>query len=543
VPAAKNLFAQNTTLYAYWKPAASRATVTLTLNSLAYPNRTVALYQSGAQRYLLDDPDAANFGVTNGVYDVYVDGAMTDKQLTVNGGDVSTAIDYYTARANTTIDGQPAQVGDVTLRSGVFGALTAVWTGSGYTTPIHPYGSDNTWRIYVDGADTGHTLDMGNVSRRAETVPYYNATMNLIYDSDWTDAAVTLRQGGDVKYYLPYSTTSAAIDEPGETQNTYQKAILGDTGADAASDTYRVFVNGADTGRTLALVKDSMATWAAKAEYYEAAVAVTRDDDPWMDTRVELWRGGALAYALGYDAIADAYREPHARKYDEDSYDVRVSGSISGADTGVKVTEASPKPPAIAYFLVKYDDKNSDYLTQTVRAGLTAAEPTPPYHAGSTFKGWYTNATPSDTDPAYVFATAVNDHLDLFAVYDIPAVVIGGYVKCDADGTQNGSGGYYRMMNLTVRGFRPTGTPINSVTLTVENSVIAFYPLDSTDNYEVLNSIDAATGNGSLSVIFTGAGGLTMNEVQQFLRTNVIVQVKDTGLKHRMRVTVYGMTS
>jgi hypothetical protein len=192
---------------------------------------------------------------------------------------------------------------------------------------------------------------------------------------------------------------------------------------------------------------------------------------------------------------------------------------------------------------VKYDDKNSDYLTQTVRAGRTATEPTPPYHAGSTFKGWYTNATPSDTDPAYVFATPVNGHLDLFAVYDIPTVVIGGYVKCDADGAQNGAGGYYRMMNLTVRGFRPTGTPINSVTLTVENSVIAFYPTDSVDDYEVLNSIDAATGNGSVSIIFTGAGGLTMAEVQQFLRTNVIVQVKDTSLNHRMRVTVYGMTS
>ncbi|MDR1292768.1 MAG: InlB B-repeat-containing protein [Clostridiales Family XIII bacterium] len=556
VPAGKELFTQDTTLYAHWTSVAYRATVTLRLGASAYTGREVGLYQNGALRYTLkqtgastgvyehyqSNAAAADFGVVSGVYDVYVDGVATNEKLTVDGKDVQMTINYYLAEVETTLGGTPAQVGsEATLRSDAFGTVTANWDDGlkKYTAPIHPSGPNNVWKIYVDGADTGYTLDMSQTLRRAAAIPYYNATLGLVYDSGWDDAVVTLRQSGAVKYSLPYTTGDTG---PGGTVNTYQKAVPGDTGADL----YQVFVNGLDTGETLTLIKNSAATWTAAAEYYAAAVTVTRDGagQPWADTGVTLWRDGAPAYTLGYDSGAGAYREPYARKYATDSYDVRVAGSISGADTGVKVTEAEPDP-AIAYFSVTYTDKENLYLRQTVRDGLKATEPSAPYHYGSTFKGWYTEPMPDDNDEPYDFGSEVKGKLELYAGYDEPEVIIGGYVRCDADGTPNGNGGlYYKMANLVVRGFPATGTPIGSLTLTVRNcEVITYSPPGSESGYNVMKNIDADTGNGTVSIVFTGIGGVGTAEVQRFLRTNVIVKIKDTEAEHRMRVSVFGDTN
>jgi hypothetical protein len=258
-----------------------------------------------------------------------------------------------------------------------------------------------------------------------------------------------------------------------------------------------------------------------------------------VDTGVTLWRDGALAYTLSYDA--GAYRGLYVRKYATDSYDVRVSGSISGADTGVKLTEAEPDP-TIDYFSVTYMDKGNTYLRQTVRDGLTASEPSAPYHAGSTFKGWYTVPNPDDNDQPYDFATAVGAKLTLYAGYDEPVVIIGGYLRCNDDGTQNGtSGDYYRMANLVVRGYPATGAPITHATLTVKNlEVVTYYPPSSESGYDIVNNVDSS-GNGSVSIAFTG--GVSMSTAQHFLRENVVVKIKDPTIEHRMKVSVFGDTN
>jgi hypothetical protein len=319
-------------------------------------------------------------------------------------------------------------------------------------------------------------------------------------------------------------------------QSIYSKALRGDMD----DDTYNIFVNGMDTGRTITLTRDTPAEWAATAEYYVASVDVKRDDAPWQGTDVELWQSGARAYTLIYSTDTHTYRALYVQKHGADAgtpYDVRVSGSISGSETGVSLTEQSPTGAAI-YWSVSYRDGNATYLTQTVRNGLTAQQPASPYHAGKTFLGWRVGA---EGGQPYDFGSAVTGPLELVLVagFDIPSVSIGGYVRCDVNGTVDGdTGEYYRMDNLTIRGFPLVGEPIGFATLFVTNCGGVTYT--SQDGYHIIDNIDEY-GNGSVSILFTGNVGATT--AQQFLRNNVIVEIKDPAVDHTMDVSVFGKTN
>jgi hypothetical protein len=344
-----------------------------------------------------------------------------------------------------------------------------------------------------------------------------------------------------VKYYLPFVATSAAV---GGMANTYQRPVRGDTGV--GGDVYQVFVNGLDTGRALTLTAGA-GLWTVSAEYYLASVDIRRDGLPWEGTSVTLWRSDARAYTLSYhdDGPNSSYRALYVQKYDDvDLYDVRVAGSISGTDTGIELTEAAPTGAAV-YYSVSYVDGESAYLTQTVKDGDLAAEPSAPYHAGSTFMGWHEEGV--DTD--YDFDTPVTGKLKLIAGYHTPSVVIGvinntgGYVRCDIDGNVDPAGKYYLMSNLAVRGFPLTGQPISAATLHVTNGAITFRA-GSTAGYTVHYNLDAA-GTGTVSIVFNkdNVSQVSVNTAQQFLRNDVIVKVEDEAVQHRMKVSVRGMTN
>jgi hypothetical protein len=548
-------FPQDTTLYAYWTPVAEQVTVTLRRDDAPYPVRDVALYQSGALRYTLEEKDSPSgvydyyqnieenpgYGVVSGDYEVYVDGVATGHNITVWGAPVETEIDMYTATVTTTLDGDSTSVAAVTLRSKAHGSYVLLkWNSSSnnFTAPLYldtEQDADNVWTVYLDGAASDFELDMGDEGKREVTIPYYNAALELIYDSAWTDAAVTLRQGGAVKYYLPYVSNE---QDDLDVKSVYRKAILGDTGADASDDTYDVFVNGIDTGEQLVLTEGG--AWTATAEYYEAVVTVLRNGQPWTGADVELWQGGAHAYTLSGDATN--YSAPYVQKRGVDApYDVRVlSGSVSGPTTNETVTEASPTA-SVSYFDVTYAMTYTSpagvYVTQIVREDGYAVKPPDPYQAGVTFRGWLTDANQS-----YDFGAQVTGAFRLHTGFDAPTLIIGGYVRCDDDGTINGAtGAYYRMINLSIRGFPLAGRPMSAATLYVTNGAVEFL---SEGGYTIRDNLDAS-GTGTVSILFTGGPGdkVSANTAQQFLREKVVVKVKTQGMQHRLKVSVTGRTN
>jgi hypothetical protein len=549
-----NTFADSAVVFAYWTPTPYHAGVTLRLNGGVYTDRIVALYQYGVTRYTLtetspgsgyytyylDDLQSPGHGVVTDTYDLYVDGVPTGRRFVIDAADnTGEILDFYTASVTTRLDGAPTEFGEVVLRSEAFGVNIPVYNAGAFMSALYydPTGgaAGNSWKVYLDGAYTGFDLTIGPASPpRTVNIPYYNATMNLIYDGPWTDATVTLRQDGDVKQHLPYY---AQTDVTPNVKSVYQKALRGGTGADA----YDIFVNGMDTGQKITLT--SAGTWEATAEYYAASVSVRRDSAAWQGTDVELWQSGARAYTLSYSTDTQTYRALYVQKHGAGAgtpYEARVSGSISGTGTNVSLTETSPTG-SVQYWTVSYRDGAATYLTQTVRNGLTAEQPASPYHSGKTFLGWRVG---TEGGAAYNFASAVTGPVTLVLVagFDIPAVSIGGYVKCNADGTPNGSGQYYRMANLTIRGFplSDTGTPINMATLFVTNCDSVTFTSGSTAGYTVYNNIDA-TGGGSASITF--GSGVSATTAQQFLRENVIVKVRNTAADHTMNVSVFGMTN
>jgi hypothetical protein len=576
LPEKANAYADHKNLLAKWDPTPYRVAVKLNLDGvdIPYTQRNVGLYQYGTLRYTLaenapgvynyyvplDDISPAARGVVGGAYNLWVDGVDTGRTLTVNQADnEDTVLTYYTAVVCTPLDGTPTDtVGDVTLRRD--GAIIArpafdpaANDGNGAHTAAILFDetpdADNTCAVYVGSENTDFVLEMSEPDERAATVPYYTATLNLIYDAAWENASVTLRQNGAVKHYLAFDESSNAAND--NTNNTYKKILRGDlaTQSDPVADSYDIFVGGANAFASLQIDEIGLSAnqTMATVEYYIATVNVNKDAQPWTNTGVELWQNGSRVYTLTYDGTAHAYTYPYVLKRTDgentDALGIHVAGSISGADTGQTLSETSPST-ALTYWSVTYEDRNTEMLTQVVANGGTAARPGDPYHVGITFIEWRT--LNFIDGPAYDFDTAVTTPLRLYAAYEAPSILISGYIKCYDSGEINGLGGYYRMVNLSINGYPRTGTPLNAAILHVTNGEVQFTE-NATANYTVYDNTDAASGDGTVTIIFKTEQnenkGISMAAAQKFLRENVIVKVKDSEEPHTMKVYVYGNTN
>jgi hypothetical protein len=477
--------------------------------------------------------------VVSGSYSIYVDGRPTGRTLDVKAANASATLDFADAVVETTLDGQDTDIGRVTLRQGGISRFTLAYDAGTGTHSLHVLLSEDgepsepdadVFEVFVDGSDSGFTLDASDSGREPVVIPYYSATVDIVYDAAWTNASVTLRQDGATTSYLPFLASAAG---PGsDFTSTYVKAMRGDTG----SDSYAVFVNGANTGESLTL-KQSGGKTEAEVEYYRATIEVSLDGSPWKNAGVELWRGEKRAYIAPFDEAIQAHSYPYVQLLGTDALDVRISGSISGADTGIVLSEAAPLGGA-DYYSISYVDLGSAYLTQVVKSGEKATRPATPYHPGYTFKGW---SEVANSDNWYDFTTAVSAKTTLYAVYDAPSVVIGGYVRCDAGGVIQGTGGYYRMVNLAIMGYPSTGAPIKTATLHATNAAVSDI---GSRGYTIFNNIDTQTHDGFVTISFGvgGSGGVSMAEAQRFLREDIVVEVVDTSIVHTMQVDVYGAT-
>ena len=289
---------------------------------------------------------------------------------------------------------------------------------------------------------------------------------------------------------------------------------------------------------------------------------VKKDDAPWSGASVSLWNDTEQSYVLRYDTSSKKYVYNYVHKVsDEDSYQVKIGGSISGSDTGITIGKDTPSGSA-EYYSVSYYDAGSLMLTQVVKKGDVAHAPGAPYHSGRTFKGWMTGKneeTLIGVEPAYEFNTEVAAATTLYAGYSEPAVAIQGeekdveittgYVKCDADGIVNGEGDFYKLQNLAITGYPTVGAPISFAVIEVTNGKVYLTGDEtdgniSTDNttegYAIYDAIDPATGDGSVAISFSN--GTSVTKAEQFLRTGLVMKVKEPTRDHTLQVRIFGST-
>jgi hypothetical protein len=182
--------------------------------------------------------------------------------------------------------------------------------------------------------------------------------------------------------------------------------------------------------------------------------------------------------------------------------------------------------------------------TVYVRENDIMSAPASPTTNGLLLEGWYTSSSYTDL---FDFTKQVTEPIHIYGKFESQKAVINNYIKTDSEGVMSSTGEYYRMANLTISGY-PNGDVMHGFILDITGCLEILIKLDdSLGVFEVApeDYISASTeemitvtaDNGNIIVKFTE--GITMKELQKFLRNNVIVK-PDTTKEHTMTVTVFG---
>ncbi len=521
------------TFYARWEATPYRATVNMTLDSAAYENAAVALYQYGYLKYTLDEDEAGEYwndNVITGEYNIFVNGRDTGRKFTIDAADNGIILNFKKYTVNTKLNNVASKIDTVTLRQNGVIQYTADYSSSHIATVLQSdTATDNIFDVYVGSEDTGLQVSAGEMQK---TVEYFSPTVMLTYDTLWTDAKVTLRQNNKIVHTLIYDDTA---DDLITNTTTYQKPVQGNTD----NDVYDVYINGMSNGQTVTVstIGFEQGNHITRDTYFKVAIEVKKDNAAWTGTSVYLYYAGKEQYTLQYNSGQYCFNYVQ-KNADDAAYDVWIDGSISGQDTGARVNAAKGSE-TVEYYTVSYYNKVADvdalYITQVVRKGAQAKKPSNPGKKGVSFNNWYEMDANGLVPAAFVFEGAINDTTNLWAVYEIPGARINGYMRCDSNGTMNGAGSYYRMVNFGTSGYPGTGSSMQGITLTVTNGKVS--ELGTVSGSTTYNNIDS-NGNGTYSVVFSN--GISLMELESFVHNKLLVQVVNDGIDHKMKIGVYG---
>ena len=527
------------TLYAQWQQIQSTAEVTLQLDSDAWEDQTVALYQDGSKKYDLTEISAGVYQSTkviNGTYDIYVNGRKSDATVEIaakqDAVTVRKTVQYHKLQILVNVDDTlNAQAGTVTLRKGNTVSYTLTGTTGAYTEMIQA--SEGSYDIFIDGNDTGYDISAEDASR---TIDFYTAKVSITDDEPWTNAGVELRDAsGNVKAVL--SDTKA----DGNTV-TYQKVLQKDTAAALS-----LYVDDRDVHKTFTIQSGKCS---AQLTYYTAKVTVTGE----LPAPVVTMTNGEENYT--FTEADKVYTVQHVLVHIRDgaelTYDVNVTNVL---DTQKAVIDSTNKNIDLKYWTVKYYTLTSasdttDRLVRTmyVRDGSTM----PPYTGNAklsayTFSHWSeTRWTPEEQTGGaeFDYTQPITRIVTLYANFTTPKVEIGEVVYTDENGKDGGDGTYYRMGNLTISGFDPGEESIKYIYLTTANTQSIKF-LDTT-GIQIINgtsevstdggAVSIAPGTDRVAVVFDTA--VSMAEAQDFLRGQIVVR-PTVNTEHTMLVEVY----
>ena len=532
------------TLFAKWRYVPNTFTVTLNRDDSPWKDQSIALYQGSDKKYDLVDKNGvySHNDIQNGQYDIYVNGEKTGQTIafdttatTMDGGQKkSQTLDYYTVAIETyRNDGVDTSVGDITLKqNGVLRNTIQNKDGKSEVYVLNAPGN-NVYEVYIGGEYTQRTIK-AEPNAGKETFYYYDVEMELTYSEAWEDAKVTLRDdNGVVKNTLEYVETNGNIF-------IYKDLVLTDGGK------YNVYVGLQDSGEDLKLVPGEAIVSKAESTFYRATVEMYEDNVSKTNAYITLFNG-VDSCRLYYDASVGKYMAdiPYKKVGGEEAvYDVLVRNAQD--EKPAKISLASPSAMIKFYSVNCHVTIGGTEVINTlyVRENDVMIAPASPTSNGLLLEGWYTDDSYSKL---FDFSKPVTAPLHIYGKFEAQKAVINNYIKTDNEGVISSTGVYYRMANLTISGY-PDGDVMHGFILDVtgcseiivkSDAALGAFTIEPVDyiSANTQESITVAIDNGNVIVQFTE--GITMKELQKFLRNNVIVK-PDTTKQHTMTVTVFG---
>ncbi|MBR6697575.1 MAG: InlB B-repeat-containing protein [Lachnospiraceae bacterium] len=532
------------TLYAKWVHVPNSFTVTLNKDDAPWKGQSIALYMGDDKKFELLENNGvySNDNIANGIYDIYVNGEKTGQNVifntlgtTIDSGQKKTQkLDYYTVSMETyRNDVINANVGDITLKQNGVLRNTIKNTDGKLEAYILNAPENNIYEVYIGDEYTQRTIT-AKPNADKELFYFYDVEFELTYTSAWEDAKVTLRDdNGVVKHTLDYSETVG---------NTcyYRKLVL------TEGTKYNVYVGIQDSGKDLELVPGQEIISKAEATFYRVTVEMYEDNVIKTNAYITVFNGidsGRLNYD---DSIGKYVADIPYKEIDgvEAVYDVQVRNAQD--ENPAKISLANPNTVVRFYSVNCHVTIASADVISTiyVRENDVMIAPASPTSNGLLLEGWYTSSGYRDL---FDFSKPITGSTHIYGKFESQKAVINNYIKTDSEGVMSPTGKYYRMANLTISGY-PNGDVMHGFILDVtgcleiiikeDNSLGEFtiapedYITDATEE-----KITVTTDNGKVIVRFTE--GITMKELQRFLRNNVIVK-PDTQKTHTMTVTVFG---
>lgn len=538
------------TLYAKWVYVPNTFTVTLNKDDGPWKEQSVALYQGDDKKFDLSENKSilgstgvySNENIANGTYDIYVNGEKTGQTITfdttgitMDSGQVKEqTLNYYTVSMETyRNDVIDSSVGDITLKQNGVLRNTIKNTDGRLEAYILNAPENNVYEVYIGDEYTQRTIT-AKANANKEEYYYYDAELALTYSTAWADAKVTLRDDkGNVKHTLNYVETDG-------TTCYYRKLVL------TEGVNYNVYVGIQDSGKDLVLVPGEDIIRKAAVVFYRATVEMYEDDVIKTNAYITLFNG-VDSCRLNYDAslgkyVADIpYKEMDGA---EAVYDVQIRNAQD--EKPAKISMASPDAVVRFYSVSCHVTISGMDVVSTVyvRENDVMIAPASPTSNGLLLEGWYTDSSYTNL---FDFSKPITAPIQIYGKFEAQKAVINNYIKTDNAGEMSSTGEYYRMANLTISGY-PDGDVMHGFILDVTGCSEVIIKADESlgeftiapENYITASTeevITVTTDNGKIIVQFTE--GITMKELQKFLRNNVIVK-PDTTTDHTMTVTVFG---
>jgi len=357
--------------------------------------------------------------VLNGTYDIYIGGADTRKDITINATDNSATVNYYTVSFSVTDAGTAsgstisATAGGSTITSGdavLAGKAVAITAaGAGATTYAYAWSGDGT---------SGATTDTLSISSLSDTI---DATCTVTGTTNYTATVNTKINGTEADV-----TGTVELKKGGSTKATLAKTAVGTYAASVVSDTYDVYINDEDTGVDITV--GSGGSNSATVNYYTVSFSVT-DAGTASGSTISATAGGSTITSgdavLAEKAVAITAAGAGATTY---AYAWSGDGTSGATAAALTITSLSGKIDAectvtgTTMVMVMFDAGGGSVtpFSQTKRYGSiygksadgTSDEALPtPTKTGHTFAGWWTGVGGTGTRIAdTTTVTATSNH-------------------------------------------------------------------------------------------------------------------------------------
>lgn len=464
---------------------------------------------------------------STGTLYIYVNGISTGQTVNVGSNNVTTDVNAYTTTVNLSGNMSPKQNSTVRFydEGNLAYAFEEVSAGVYEATVVYRpnSGDNNKYEIYVDGESVQKWLDFSKNNRTID-INFYDLNVYITEDGVNTGGVgVTLWRNSKLCYTLK---------ELSDRSYTYR--MIAESGAEEASGKYDIYVNGADSGKDIDF--SSTATLTAEVPYITLSVTLRKDGESWYETTVNVTDSAGNEYLLSNKG-AGLYE----KLLPADTYTVSVAG-ITGNAKASDILSESAKSMSQDYYTVTYHRnyeglENLDiYQTYILRSGENIKVPTKPSVGGANFAFWSDSADSTTDSDSYDFTQKVTQKTDLYAIWDMPTVVIGEEVRTDASGTTNGSGAYYEMKNLVISGFADDYV-ITNIQLDYTNisSLKLTQTVSGCKQTTTVGTNTEKTSTNRTLLHFTNP--ITVEQAQNILRNIVIQPTANT--QHTMQVTVY----